>query len=187
MKNSSVLVVLLITLSGCAANPERQSRAFDNEVHVSDSGKKLTVNALRKDYKSKTGNELIAKDTLSCDWDGECYYNRWVSAYNEGIREIEQEMKRDAIEHEQRCRADVTCMRDREVESATNDLNFSYRVVMAQNPYFQSDLDASVRQLCRRSGNAERSGISLEQIRNNLDLIEGIAPNDRILMKKVAS
>lgn len=111
----------------------------------------------------------MVTDTLSCGWDGDCYYNKYAAAYDQGIRDLDKKNEAEASKKEQQCQADEKCMKEREVDSAINSLNYSYRVVMAMNPYSQSDLDAVVRQVCRRAGEAQRNGISKDQINKNLD------------------
>lgn len=180
-------LALVFLISGCAATPDGQRRAFDNEVHVVNSGEKWTVNSLKQDYKNKTGNDLVVTGTLECGWDSDCYYNKWSDAHDIGISELDQKNAMEAIKKEKQCRADVKCMKNREIDSAINNLNYSYRVVMAQNPYFQSDFDAAVRQVCRKAGVAQRNGVSQDEMNRNLDSVEGIAPQDRIMIKRVAS
>ncbi|MFP1862251.1 hypothetical protein [Lonsdalea quercina] len=187
MKNVLTLLALVFLLTSCTASPDDQRRVFDNENHVAVSGQKWTVKSLKQDYKNKTGDELIVTDALACGWDGDCYYNKYASAYDKGINNLNKKIEIEALKKEQQCQADVNCMKEREIYSAIESLNYSYRVVMAQNPYFQSDLDASLRQVCRRAGEAQRNWLSLNQVKKNLDLVEGIAPNDRIMIKRVAS
>ena len=150
----------------------------------------MTVNTLKFEYRRITGNDLIIPGALSCNRNEVCYYNMYASAYDAAVAEsekkkIDAEMKARA-EKEAACDADVKCKREKEVESSARDLNQTYMMVLAQNPYQQDGADGAVRIMCRKAGEAQRNGMSLKELSQRLDLTEGIAPQTRYYIKNVA-
>ncbi|MEX0557270.1 hypothetical protein D3C80_25480 [compost metagenome] len=52
--------------------------------------------------------------------------------------------------------------------------------------YQQADYDAGVRIMCRSAGKTQRNGVPLERMKENINLAEGIGPEMRYQMVKVA-
>lgn len=176
-----------VMLSSCAAPTATDQGKFDDELFSTKGGGKLSVNLLKDMYTKETGENMVTPDALSCKWNSSCYYNVWAESYDKSInayrtRQREQH-RRDEIK---KCEASPNCAKDRAIDAAVQKLNITYSVVLAQNPYMQAEYDGVIRMMCRKSGEAQRDGVSLEQLMKNLDSVEGVAPQDRRNMKDVA-
>ncbi|EKQ3325076.1 hypothetical protein G3W18_08325 [Klebsiella pneumoniae] len=193
MKKIITLSAIFIIISGCARTPptaEQQANAFDNAHHRSNSGKIWTVTELKDDYKKITGNYLIVPEALSCGWHDVCYYNAYANAHDDGIKTFKNNevLKRQSEQKrkEEDCRSNEKCAAKMEIDSASYTLNSIYYSLMARYPYQQADSDAGVRRMCRAAGEAERSGVSLELMKKNISLTEGIGPEMRYQIIQVA-
>ncbi|MEH4266038.1 hypothetical protein [Klebsiella aerogenes] len=190
-----ILLACSFSLISCALSPGealkyQSEHDFENTLFQTKSNEKLSVFNLRNKYKNTTGKELPNQNTASCQKDASCYYNKYAVAYDSLIKEYQErkriENKKYAEEKEAECQASKECMTKRKIDSASYDLNSIYYSIMAQNPYLQADYDAAVRRMCRSAGEAQRNGVSLDQMQKNIDLVEGIAPTARYQIKQVA-
>ena len=190
MNKRICLFLAAILLSGCTATVGDQSRMFDDQGFHTQSGTIKTVSELKNDYLVTTGHLLNAEDTLSCGWDGDCYYNKWANAYDKGMSAFYErnklEQERQAREEQARvdaenaaCNASPQCVKEKKVAEYSNQLNYQYRLTMALYPYSQADFDMAIRTLCRNAGAAQRNGVPLETVQKNIRLVEGMDPQTR--------
>lgn len=93
MNKKICFLIASFALSGCAATVSDQARTFDYQAFRTQSGYN-SVSRMKDDYLAKTGHLLVAPDTLSCGWDGDCYYNVWANAYTKGINDFYEKNKR---------------------------------------------------------------------------------------------
>lgn len=84
------------------------------------------------------------------------------------------------------CDKDEKCVKERNVINASNKLNSTYYLVMARNPYDQSEFDLNIRSLCKAAGIGQRRGISLEQIKSDVEQQPGMSPEVRGQFRDVA-
>ncbi|WP_371343873.1 hypothetical protein [Klebsiella quasipneumoniae] len=185
-------VAFVMALVGCAATPPtamQQSSSFDGLTFRSDAGELWTVARLKDDYRKTTGTVLVAPEALSCEWNSSCYYNKFAHAYDKGMKlyqeEASKKLKAEKEKQDEECRANSECAKEMKVTAAASQLNNVYYTLMAQNPYQQAEYDLAVRRMCRSAGEAQRNGISREQLQKNIDLVEGIAPATRYQIKQV--
>lgn len=197
-KVRALCAVLIFTslISGCT------SISSYDEKHFDTGGRKIpdTVNGLKSDFYKKTGNQLVFDESL---YDGpgslisQRRYDAFVEHYTAGIKEheqrlIEENARKDKAQKEaeqnkryDECTKDKDCLNDRNITIASRQLNNIYYTLMAQNPYQQAEYDLAVRRMCRSAGEAQRNGVSQEQLQKNIDLVEGIAPATRYQIKQV--
>ncbi|TCW09236.1 hypothetical protein EDF73_11010 [Raoultella sp. BIGb0138] len=189
------LLALSFSLSGCALSPNeavnyQKEHDFENVTFQTKSNERLSVFNLRHKFKNITGMELPNQNTYECQRDASCYYGKYASAYDSLMEKHQEEKDKQnkivAKQKEDECQASKECMNKREVDAASYTLNSIYYSLMAQNPYLQADYDAAVRRMCRSAGEAQRNGVSREQMQKNIDLVEGIAPGVRYQIKQVA-
>lgn len=196
MIKRSFLLAISLSLAGCAMSPAeyidyQKSNNFDKTKFPTSSGGMQSVSDLREIYRNVSGGALPEQDTSDCRKDNKCYFDRYDDLLHDLMyqRQIEKQKKDNeqlAQKKEAECQASKECMNKREVDAASYTLNSIYYSLMAQNPYSQADYDAAVRRMCRSAGEAQRNGVSLEQMQKNIDLVEGIAPGVRYQIKQVA-
>ncbi|HDO7134436.1 hypothetical protein [Klebsiella pneumoniae] len=195
MKKKSVLI-FFIALSGCAMSPSeyidyQKANKFDETKFSTNSSSMQSVKDLREIYKKETGENLPEQDTSDCRKDNKCYFNRYNDLLHDLMyqRQIDKQKKENeafAAQKEAECQASKECMAKREIDAAAYTLNNVYYSLMARYPYQQADSDAGVRRMCRAAGEAERSGVSLELMKKNISLTEGIGPEMRYQIIQVA-
>ncbi|HHS9775516.1 TPA: hypothetical protein ACTW8Y_000141 [Raoultella ornithinolytica] len=196
MIKKTFLLVLSFSLAGCAMSPAeyidyQKSNNFDKAKFPTNSGGLQSVADLREIYKNVTGKNLPDQDTSDCRKDNKCYFNRYNDLLHDLMyqRQIDQQKKENeefAKQKEDECQASKECMGKREIQAASYSLNSIYYSLMAQYPYQQADYDAGVRIMCRGAGKTQRNGVSLERMKENINLAEGIGPEMRYQMIKVA-
>lgn len=195
MKKKSVLI-FFIALSGCAMSPSeyidyQKANKFDETKFSTNSSGMQSVKDLREIYKKETGENLPEQDTSDCRKDNKCYFNRYSDLLHDLMyqRQIDKQKKENeafAAQKEAECQASKECMAKREIDAASYTLNNVYYSLMARYPYQQADSDAGLRRMCRAAGEAERSGVSLELMKKNISLTEGIGPEMRYQIIQVA-
>jgi len=182
----SFLFAMIMVLSGCAATRQDQQQMFDNKPQITSSGKYWTVNQLKDDYLSKTGNALVVNDTLDCGWDDNCYYNKWSKAHDEGINKLVSDRIAKEKSESSKCDADEDCKRNKDLKMDLINLGGIYRNIISTHIYFQSDYDAAVRGMCEKVTEAQKNGVSREKVITDLQDLPGIAPEDRVQIISVA-
>lgn len=95
-------------------------------------------------------------------------------------------VKRKSEQSDALCDKNEKCVEERNIYNATRNLNSTYYVVMARNPYDQSEFDLNLRSLCRAAGVAQRRGITLSQIESDIGQQPGLSPEVRGQFKGVA-
>ncbi|EPJ0509253.1 hypothetical protein ACTBNK_005545 [Klebsiella variicola] len=189
------LLTLSLSLSGCALSPNeainyQKEHDFENVTFQTKSNERLSVFNLRNKFKNTTGMELPNQNTYECQRDVLCYYGKYASAYDSLMEKYQEEKDKQnkifAKQKEAECQASKECMGKREIEAASYSLNSIYYSLMAQYPYQQADYDAGIRIMCRSAGKTQRNGVSLERMKENINLAEGIGPEMRYQMIKVA-
>lgn len=185
-----ILIALTLTpfLYGCSVPPpttQQQQRVFDNEVHNTDAGEKWSVKSLQENYKKITGDVLVAPDTSSCKWDGDCYYNAWSKVHDKGLRDFNSIKAEERNKEESKCLADKECVRKRSLDKAMKDLSWAYTMVLAINPYSQADADAVVRGVCDKSTDAQKQGMTQTNLVNRMRDFPGLAPREREYLSQV--
>ncbi|GEM_PF-3095095 len=186
MKVQLILLASLL-LSACSATTRDQQNLFDDKTFTSTTGKEWTVNKLRSDFFERTGKPLTGVVTSQCGWDGDCYYNKWASAYDDGINKYLSESNRKADEAAARCDSDPRCVEARELKKEMTNLANQYRFIMHSHPYEQADYDAAIRLLCEKSSAAHKAGISKKGLLDGLRDAPGVSPGDREQFLAVAS
>lgn len=169
----------------------QKSNNFDKAKFSTNSGGLQSVADLREIYRNVTGQNLPDQDTSDCRKDNKCYFNRYNDLLHDLMyqRQIEQQKKENeefAKQKEAECQASKECMSKREISAASYTLNSIYYSLMAQYPYQQADSDAGVRHMCRVAGEAQRSGVPLDLMKEHINLTEGIGPEMRYQIIKVA-
>ncbi|HCI9591530.1 TPA: hypothetical protein NQF56_002398 [Klebsiella variicola] len=194
MKAISICAAVLF-FSGCSMSPNdsityQKNNGFEWKKFQTNSNESLSASDLRKDYKEKTGMDLPNQSTFECQKDALCYYNKYANAYGTKMNEFEEEKrKKEAVLAQKQvdeCMANEQCAAKKKVENASFKLNNLYYGILAQNQYLQADYDAAVRRMCRSAGEAQRNGVSQDNMQKNIDLLEGIAPDTRYQIKQVA-
>ena len=191
MKRLIFTLVFPLLLTGCAATPQDQKNLYDNVPMRSDSGETWTVSSLKKDFMDRTGKELVAPGALDCQWNQECYYNAYAKAHDDGLKPYieaqEKEQRREIAQETAACNASPDCRREKAISNASDSLNQQYQMVLAMNPYDQGDFDGAIRKVCRVAGESQRQGVSLDTMRENMRLAEGIDPQTRYAAIQVAT
>ncbi|MFP1780329.1 hypothetical protein ACLEEB_14350 [Lonsdalea quercina] len=213
IKKITCILAVIILLTGCEGPKHLQWRTADSDskkfeylLSVSSDksinppiGKGPSFTETRMQYLQLIGEEresgLFVHQLLSnCftkdadHWGAaSCTTNFYQNALVDEHRKRKDKEKKEMEENEEKCQLSPQCVKDREVDSAARDLNYVYSVVLSQHPYSQAEMDGAIRHLCRMAGEAQRNWLPLNQVKKNLDLVEGIAPNDRIMIKRVAS
>lgn len=107
---------------------------------------------------------------------------------------FQQEEKRLSEERQRKeqakiaaCNARPDCRREKAISNASDSLNQQYQMVLAMNPYDQGDFDGAIRKVCRVAGESQRQGVSLDTMRENMRLAEGIDPQTRYAAILVAT
>ncbi|MGP8937422.1 hypothetical protein [Enterobacter soli] len=116
-----------------------------------------------------------------------CYH---LSYYNSGSCALDfyydELVKRKKEQSEAICEKDEKCVKERNVINASRELNATYYLVMARNPYDQSEFDFNIRSLCKAAGIGQRRGISLEQIKSDVEQQPGMSPEVRGQFRDIA-
>ena len=195
MIKKSVLI-FFIALSGCAMSPSeyinyQKANKFDETKFPTNSSGMQSVKDLREIYKKETGGNLPEQYTSDCLKDNKCYFNSYSDLLHDLMyqRHIDKQKKENeafAAQKEAECQASKECMAKREIDAASYTLNYVYYSLIARYPYQQADSDAGVRRMCRAAVEAERSGVSLELMKKNISLTEGIGPEMRYQIIQVA-
>lgn len=195
MVSKIYFIPLVFLLSSCALSPTeaiqyQKEHGFDKQKFKTNSGGTQSVDDLREIYKNVTGLKLPEQNTSECLKDNVCYYNKYANVFDSMMdKKREKERKENeafAAQKEAECQASKECMAKREIDAASYTLNNVYYSLMARYPYQQADSDAGVRRMCRAAGEAERSGVSLELMKKNISLTEGIGPEMRYQIIQVA-
>lgn len=173
------LASIVFILSACSATPQSQERTLSNEVHKTPSGEKWTVNQLRDDYLKKTGKELKSDNAIDCGWNGSCFYNKWASSYDAGIKQYQEENRKNKEQENYKCKSSPDCVKSLEVEKYSSLLKNTYLMALYDHPYEQSDYDLVIRTMCEKSTLAQNNKMPLTDLLSNLRDIPGIAPRDR--------
>lgn len=188
MKNLYCVFLSCFVLFGCADPSIQKQRDIlvsraPLDFSVNGSNIPVSMNDIRSQLVSNgwETNDFIKRLTdkcyhLSYSKSGSCaldfYYGELVKRTSE---------KNNAI-----CDRDENCIKEKNVLSASKDLNTTYYFVMARNPYDQAEFDLNIRALCKAAGVGQRRGISLEQIRSDVDQQPGLSPEVRGQFRDIA-
>lgn len=188
MKGLLCIFFSCMVLVGCA-DPSIQkqkdilvSRA-PSDFSVNGSKIPVSINDIRSQLVSNgwETNDFLKRLTDKCYHlsyykSGSCaldfYYNELV------------ERKKD--QSDALCEKDEKCVKEKNIINASKDLNSTYYLVMARNPYDQSEFDLNIRTLCKAAGIGQRRGISLEQIKLDVEQQPGMSPEVRGQFRDVA-
>ena len=190
MKGLKFVVVLsvLLSLVGCASKTIQQKRDIllnraPQGYTSRDSGAPVNITELRNKLLSAGGEDDAFLRKLS----EVCYEAPYFESgkctlgfYLDEVEKIERQKR------EESCKKDISCSKDMEIFQAAQELNRVYYLVMARNPYDQSELDLNLRSLCRAAGVGQRGGIPLDQIRADVEQQPGLSPEIRGQFRDVA-
>lgn len=189
------IISLVFFLSGCALSPSeaisyQKEHNFDKQKFKTNAGGSQSVDDLREIYKNVTGLNLPEQNTSECLDDNICFYNKYANAFDSLMDQRREKERKEneafAAKKEAECQSSKECMNKREVDAASYTLNSIYYSLMAQYPYQQADSDAGVRHMCRVAGAAQRNGVSLDFMKQHINLTEGIGPEMRHQIIQVA-
>jgi hypothetical protein len=138
------------------------------------------------DYKNQTGTDIPPVNTLSCGWDGDCYFSKWSEAYSAGLEKVREKERIKQEKANKKCIENPECYRRQLIAEESTNLNNVYIFALASNQYQQSDYDALVRKVCRFSGQEQRRGMNFDNFLNRIKLAEGFSPADRDITTRVA-
>ncbi|MFZ5326642.1 hypothetical protein [Enterobacter asburiae] len=188
MKSLCCIIFSCVVLVGCA-DPSMQkqrdilvSRA-PSDLAVNGSNIPVSMNDVRSQLVSNgwETNDFIKRLT------DKCYH---LSYYNSGSCALDfyygELVERKKEQSNAICERDEQCVKDRNVINASRDLNSTYYLIMARNPYDQSEFDLNIRSLCKAAGVGQRRGISLEQIKSDVEQQPGMSPEVRGQFRDVA-
>jgi|GEM_PF-2524872 hypothetical protein len=157
------------------------------------NGKTGTVREIRASYLSQANvsqeqesvaNEIVNKCfNIPDGYRTTCTYDAYVGVLDSLHKE---QYAKEVQAKKDKCASSPQCTRDKNIQDATDELNYAYRMAMDINPYLQGQYDASIRTMCSKAGEAQRGGVTLAQMRKNLDAVAGISPQDRALIQKTA-
>ncbi len=181
------IIFLVLALPGCAATPQGQDHVLSDEMHLTESGKKRSVNDLKSDYLKQTGQNLVVIGALDCGWDGDCYYNKYAEAYDSGMSRFKEKQRRQQQLERDKCNASPECSRSVETAEYQNSLRNAYSYTLGSHPYQQGEYDMAVRSMCDKADTAQKNGMRLNLLINQLRDIPGLSPMDREQMISVAS
>jgi len=203
------ILIVLFSLSGCAATPQKQSDLFDSDTITTPNyldlpetfhdqngygfktqSRKWTVGELKGKYKEATGNDLTSVSAGLCGWDEGCYQKAYIQKYQEGINTYRKafyaEIEREKQKEEESCMANKECWKEKNTNNAIVELRTQYMAFLGINQYQQSDADMIARKACRSAGVAQRNGVSASELKNRFRLIEGLSPQNRYTLSALA-
>ncbi|WP_308537666.1 hypothetical protein [uncultured Kluyvera sp.] len=189
MKGLCGVIFSCMVLVGCA-NPSIQkqrdilvSRA-PSDYAVNGSTTPVRMNDIREQLVSNgwETNDFIKRLT------DKCYH---LSYYDSGSCALDyyygELLTRKSEKQSAACDKNEECVRNRNVDSASQSLNATYYLVMARNQYDQSWFDLNIRSLCKSAGIAQRNGISLDRIKYDVEQQPGLSPEVRGQFRDVAA
>lgn len=186
MKKVICLLSLSVILTGCVTSGYEKRSDFESASTLQQKRDVLIkwipftyakeFPPIRQELIQKTGeNEMFLTGLVA-----QCYTSGYDKcAYDYYIRAIEQA-------DDEQCDKTTSCVKQRDISRATNQLNSTYYLVMARNQYDQSWFDLNLRTLCKSAGIAQRNGISLDKIKYDVEQQPGLSPEVRGQFRDVA-
>lgn len=188
MKSLYCMIFSCLVLVGCADPSIQKQRDIlvsraPSDFAVNGSNTPVSMNDIRSQLVS---NGWETSDFLKRLTD-KCYH---LSYYKSGSCALDfyysELVDRKKEQDNAICEKDESCVKERNIINASKELNSTYYLVMARNPYDQSEFDLNIRSLCKAAGVGQRRGVSLEQIKSDVEQQPGMSPEVRGQFRDVA-
>ncbi|EFK2028468.1 hypothetical protein A8630_002411 [Escherichia coli] len=188
MKKIYCVILSILFLSGCA-DPSIQKQ---RDVLIARAPSDFTVRGSNIPVRiSDIRGQLVSNGWETDDFvkrlTDKCYHLSYAKSGGCALDYYYSELlKRTGERNDAICNKDEKCIKEKNIIKTANELNTTYYFVMARNPYDQSELDFNIRALCKAAGIGQRRGISIEQIREDVEQQPGLSPEIRGQFRDIA-
>lgn len=186
MKKIIFLLFLSVMLTGCATS-EYQKRSDFESAFTLQQKRDVLIKWMPFIYAKEFTQ--IRQDLIKLNGESDRFLTGLVTqCYTSGYENCTYDYYIRALEqaNNEQCDKDLNCVKQRDISQATDLLNKTYYLVMARNKYDQSEFDLNIRYLCKAAGVGQRRGISLEQIKSDVEQQPGMSPEVRGQFRDIA-